>query len=254
MNEVLTYNKSNNLFFNLELSSSYVFMGKLSTNVLKDLLCVKKTNYIKVFGKELNKKNYYQISRVMKIVLLQDLNIFVTDTVGDEIAFGLESNKMKRKEIIDTIKKYSKCFELDELLDKDVYSLSSSQKAKVKILSSLITKPKILIINDILQELDYNDKILVYKELKEYVKSGNTLVNFTSNLEEALIIKDTTVIVTDNNKIIVNDKCNNVFKKDVEIKKLGYDIPFIYELNNLLIEYGLIDKYTLSIKKLVDKL
>ena len=95
----------------------------------------------------------------------------------------MSKSRNEIKEIID-IK--SKLFKINHLLDRDVNSLGNSDRVKMKIMSIIITEPKVLVIDNILNELDLNDKLLVLEILEEYAKKGNIVINITNDIEETL--------------------------------------------------------------------
>ncbi len=56
--------------------------------------------------------------RRMNYVLYKDLDIFVAETVMDEIAFGLESLAMSKNDIKEKIESMAKRFKMTDLLNK----------------------------------------------------------------------------------------------------------------------------------------
>ena len=180
------------------------------------------------------------------------LVIFVGETVKDEIAFGLESLAYSKNEIRDLIDQKSKIYKLFDLLEKDPNSLGSSDKVKMKILSALIINPKILVIDNVLSELDYTDKLLIFDILDEYKNNGGIIINFTNDVEETLF-SDRIIIIYDN-KLVVDGKTLSVLNEEKILKRLGIGIPFIVELNKYFMDYGMIDKYYLTNEKLVNAL
>ena len=152
-------------------------------------------------------------------------------------------------DIKENIESMAKTFKLTSLLDKDPNSLGCSDKIKMKIMSSLIIKPKILVIDNIISLLDYKDKILVFDILKEYVKNGGIVINFTNDIEETMFGEK--IIIIYDKKLVCEGKTLSVLNEEKILKRLGLGLPFIVELNKYLMDYKLIDKYYLTNKKLV---
>lgn len=202
-----------------------------------------------VGDKSFCKENLNIIRRRMSIVLYKHLNIFVGETVRDEIVFGLESLALKKDDITSLLVTESRLYKLDDLLDRDPNSLGSSDKVKMKILSSLIIKPNVLVIDNILCELDYNDKLLIFDILKEYVKNGGIVLNFTNDIEETLF-GDKIIIIYDK-MVACEGKTLSVLNEEKILKRLELGLPFIVELNKYLMDYGVIKKYHLSNEELV---
>lgn len=199
-----------------------------------------------------SKNNIDFIRKNMGIVLYKHLNIFVGENVGDEIVFGLESLAMKKDDIRTLLDTYSKRFKLEHLLDKDPNSLGSSDKTKLKILSYLIMKPGIIVIDNLLCELDASDKELVINLLKEYVSDGGIVINFTNDIEETLFGEK--VIIIYDKKLVCEGKTLSVLNEEKLLKRLHLGIPFIVELNKYLMDYQMINKYYMTNEKLVNAL
>lgn len=183
-------------------------------------------------------------------VLNKYLSIFNGETVMDEIAFGLESKALKKDLIGKIVKDYAKKFNITQLLDKDPFSLGSSDKAKVKLCNALVCRSKIVIINEIFSELDKRDLEICINLLKEYIKMGGTIINLTSNIEESLYGEK--LIIYKDKKIVIEGETLSVLNEEKLMKRLGLGLPFYIELSKYLIDYNLINKYYLDSESLVN--
>ena len=197
-------------------------------------------------------KTLLKMRRNMSIVVYKHLDIFVGEKVVDEIVYGLESLAMKKNEIRELISSYARMFKLDELLERDPNSLGSSDKVKMKILSSMIIKPKILVIDNVISELDYEDKLLIFNILKDYSNSGGIVINFTNDIEQSMY--GDKIYVIHDKKLVCEGKTLSVLNEEKLLKRLGISLPFIIDLNKYFMDYGLIKKYYLTNEKLVNAL
>ena len=249
MKDYFKYRFSNYIQFNLNEKDFTTILGNNNDLIIFTLLNGHKKCNIFVGDLELNDKNRYEIFKRMSIVSHRYLDIFVSETVMDEIAFGLESLAMNKDDIINLITSESRLFKIDNLLERDPYSLGNSDKVKMKILSSLIIKPKILVLDNVMCELDYKDKLLVFDILNEYTKNGGIVINFTNDIEDALFGKEIKII--NDKKIICEGKTMSVLNEEQLLKRLGIGLPFMIELSKYLMDYGIINKYYLTNEKLV---
>ncbi|MCI7083156.1 MAG: hypothetical protein MR938_00400 [Tenericutes bacterium] len=249
MNDYFKYRFDEDIEFSLKEGDFVSIIGNNNDLLVHTLLHGNKKANIFLGDIELNKINFGKVRRRMNYVLYRDLDIFVAETVMDEIAFGLESLAMGKNDIKENIESMAKTFKLTSLLDKDPNSLGCSDKIKMKIMSSLIIKPKILVIDNIISLLDYKDKILVFDILKEYVKNGGIVINFTNDIEETMFGEK--IIIIYDKKLVCEGKTLSVLNEEKILKRLGLGLPFIVELNKYLMDYKLIDKYYLTNKKLV---
>ncbi len=251
MNEAyLKYRFNEFIDFNINEHEFVTILGNNNDLIIRTLLYVIKKGNIFVGDAEINNNNLNIVRRRMSFVLYKHLNIFLGETVIDEIAFGLESLALKKDDIKSLITREARNFDIDDLLEKDPNSLGSSDKVKMKILSALIIKPRILVIEDVISELDYNDKLRVIDMLKEYVKYGGIVLNFTNDIEESLY--GSRIIIINDKKLVIDDKTMNVLKEEKILNSSGIGMPFIIELNKYLMDYGVIDKFHISNKSLVD--
>ena len=89
-----------------------------------------------------------------------DLIIKLSEILDCDIGYLVYGNNPK-SDVETEIK-----FKLEPLLERDCNSLGSSDKVKMKILSAMIIKPQVLVFDNILCELDYKDKELIFDILK----------------------------------------------------------------------------------------
>lgn len=252
MNDYFKYRYSEDIIFNLNEKEFVSIIGNNNDLIIHTLLHGHKNCNIFIGDKEINLKNMDIIRRRMSFVLYKHLNTFVGETVEDEIAFGLESLAMSKEDIRVLLQNQSRIFKLDHLLDKDPNSLGSSDKVKMKILSSIIINPKVIVIDNIMCELDYKDKLLVFDILKELTDNGGIVINFTNDIEETLY--GNKIIIIYDKKLICDGKTLSVLNEEKILKRLGLGLPFTVELSKYLMDYGVISKYALTNEKLVGEI
>lgn len=250
--ECLKYSESESFDFSINEGSFVTFFGDSNNKILNLFKFNKKQKKLYVMGVQSSKMSLDKIYKVLSYILNRDLDIFVAETVEDEIAFGLEGLCKTRNQIREVIIKKSREFGLEELLKRSPNSLGSSDKAKLKILSSLIYEPKILILDNILSEIDYGERLRVISLLKEYVNKGNVILNFTSDIEESLI--GDRIIIGCDNKIVADGNTMAILKEEKLMKKLGFGLPFIVELNKYFIDYGITSTYEIDMERLVNSI
>ena len=246
------YRYGKDIEFNLKDKTHLSIIGNSNDFVIDTLLHGNEKCNIFVGDKELNEENMNTIRKRMVIVLNKHLNIFVGETVMDEIAFGLESLAMSKTEIFELIESESKRFKLTHLLERDPNSLGSSDKVKMKILCALIIKPKIIVLDNIMSELDYRDKYLVFNILEEFKRDKGIVINITNDIEETL--NSERIIIIHDNKLVCDGKTLSVLNEEKLLKRLGVGIPFIVELNKYFMDYGMINRYYLTNERLVGAL
>ena len=152
-----------------------------------------------------------------------------------------------------SIKKTSKIFKLDNLLEKAPQELTNSEKQKVAIASSLIFEPKILILDESLHQLTSSYKNDILKILKKYQKEKElTIIMITHNLENTLY--SDRIIVLNEGNIYLDGTIKEVYGNKNKLSKLKLNLPFIIKLSYRLIEENIIDKIYIDMKELMEDL
>lgn len=135
------------------------------------------------------------------------------------------------------------------LINKKDFSIGD--RIKIKVLFSIL-KNNMIVLDNILNLLDFEDYRIILKILKSYTLKGNIVINLT-NISEEILFSDK-VIVIYNNKLIEYKDILETINQEKLMKNIGIGLPFIVLLNRYLMDYGLIEKYYLSNKKLVGAL
>ena len=154
--------------------------------------------------------------------------------------------------MIKSIEVIAKKFKLESILDKSPEELTNSEKEKVMIASSIIHKPKIILLDESIYKLTPSDKKLVFKLLKEYQKEYKlTVILITHDLEDTLYSDN--IIVLDKGKIVMKGTKEEIYK-DETLEKLGFNLPFIVKLSHNLMLYDLLDRVYFDSGEVMNKL
>ncbi len=119
MNDYFKYRFGEDIEFNIKDGEFVSIIGNNNDLLVHTLLFGNKKANIFLGDIELNKINMGKARRRMNYVLYKDLDIFVAETVMDEIAFGLESLAMSKNDIKEKIESMAKRFKMTDLLNKE---------------------------------------------------------------------------------------------------------------------------------------
>lgn len=167
--------------------------------------CLSGTIDGKVFvnGRDSSQADLHHLAAEVGIVL-QDPNIqLLMPTVEDEVAFGLENQKIPRKRMIQTVRETLDLVGITPLKEENPNNLSGGQKQLVALASVLALNPSILIFDESLSMLDEMASqriIFVMKKLKDRGKAL-VIVDHTSRgrgvYDRILYLEQGTIFSTD---------------------------------------------------------
>ena len=124
-------------------------------------------------------------------LVFQNYALYPHMTVYDNLAFSLSIRKVPKAEIKERVLEVAKMLEIEELLKRRPKDLSGGQKQRVAIGSAIIRKPKALLMDEPLSNLDAKLRVEMRTAIREVQKQvGITTVYVTHDQEEALSISD----------------------------------------------------------------
>ena len=221
--------------------------GSGKTLILKKLSGKIKNNDIYIDNININKYNLeYKQNNI--ICILND-TLFNTKTPKEEIVYYLNKLNISKEEINNRLNEFIEFFDLEDILNNILINMNIENRFYIKILSLLIILPNIVCIDNLLTYLNKDKKIKILNYIKE---KNMTLINVTSDMEE-LIYFDKILIINKGRKELF-DKTEKILCNNKIFQDLGLNLPFIYDINNLLKEYSLINENHLIHKELVDLL
>ncbi len=226
-------------------------IGSGKSTLIKILLGLIKVNgYIKIGDFVLCSKNVKQIRTQIGVVFEDPDQVFVAETVMDEIAFALENQNKSKKEIWNKVDDIATCLGIKHLLECDPHTLSEGEKRLVSLASALVIEPQILILDEALSMLDEISKRKIFRILKDCNQKGVTILNATHDLNESLYGNE--ILLLQNGKIILQGTKEEVLKQESKIKKAGLELPFLADLSIRLMYYGVLDHIILDMNEMVD--
>lgn len=244
------YIESEEMSFGAMTGDFISVLGSKNNEIVNNLMYKNPNEYIVINYMKITKKNLDKLRKLVSFSSFSMIDTFLAETVRDELAYSLESLAVPKHEMMSRIESIGIILGLTKLMEKSPKSLSISSKAKLLIGVSLITNPRVVVLDNILSLLDVNDYEKVTKALHQYTKNNGIILNFTSEIEETLLGTD--IIITSENKILLSGKTESVLNEEKLMKRLGYNLPFIVQLNKYLKDYELIRNYNLSYERLVD--
>jgi len=165
-------------------------------------------------------------------MMFQSYALFPHLSVLDNVAFALKIKGMPKTERYDIAQKFIDMVRMREFSNRLPDQLSGGQKQRVALARALITKPKILLLDEPLSALDPALRIDMRAELKQMQRElGITFIHVTHSQDEALALATIGVVMNEGrieqfaNPIELFNKPANIFVADFvgghNIMKLG---------------------------------
>ena len=125
-------------------------------------------------------------------MVFQNYALFPSMSVWENIAFGLRVRKEKPADSDRLVRDIARRVELsDEQLSKNVAELSGGQQQRVAVARALVLRPKILLLDEPLSNLDAKLRHQLRQQLKDLQSEfGITTVYVTHDQDEALAMSD----------------------------------------------------------------
>ncbi|MEN9991334.1 MAG: hypothetical protein RLZZ224_1036 [Verrucomicrobiota bacterium] len=118
-------------------------------------------------------------------------------TVAKNIAFGLEERKVSREEIGRRVQEALAMVKLDGFGDRSIDAMSGGQQQRVALARALVVRPKCLLLDEPLSNLDAQLRIEMRREIRRIVKEfGLTAIYVTHDQQEALAMADRMAILS----------------------------------------------------------
>ena len=112
-------------------------------------------------------------------------------TVGDNVAYGLISQGMKKKEALKKASEYIPEFGLAGFDRRMPQTLSGGERQRVALARTLITQPKLVLLDEPLSALDADLRRRLALQIKEWQKKiGFTAIMVTHDESEAEMLAD----------------------------------------------------------------
>jgi multiple sugar transport system ATP-binding protein len=129
-------------------------------------------------------------------LVFQNYALYPHMTVRQNIMFPLENLKVPKEEALQMTQEMANLVGIGELLDRKPAQLSGGQQQRVAIARALVKKPRVLLLDEPLSNLDARLRLQTREEIRRIQReTGITTIFVTHDQEEAMSISDEIVVM-----------------------------------------------------------
>lgn len=133
-------------------------------------------------------------------MVFQSYALFPNMTVFENISFGLSIKKLPKQEIKEKVMAALSLVNLEDKADFYPDQLSGGQQQRISLARSLVTEPKVLLLDEPLSALDAKIRKQLQMDIRMLQKKlGITMIFVTHDQEEAMILSDRIFIMSEGN-------------------------------------------------------
>lgn len=131
-------------------------------------------------------------------MVFQSYALYPSMTVRKNISFGLETRKVPKQEIHDTVERVATLLQIEELLERKPSQLSGGQRQRVAMGRAIARNPKVFLFDEPLSNLDAKLRVEMRTEIKLlHQRINTTIVYVTHDQIEAMTLADRIAIMKD---------------------------------------------------------
>lgn len=134
--------------------------------------------------------------------------------------------EVEHSKLRSNIIKYSKLFEMNEVLNNKIESYSHGMRQKIAIIGALIHEPKVWLLDEPLTGLDPKSSFTLKEMMREHASKGNVVLFSTHVLEVAEKLCDKVAIIS-KGKLIFNgsiEEMKNRSNRDESLEKMFLEL------------------------------
>jgi multiple sugar transport system ATP-binding protein len=129
-------------------------------------------------------------------LVFQNYALYPHMTVRQNIMFPLENIKVPKAEALERAQEMADLVGIGDLMDRKPRQLSGGQQQRVAIARALVKKPRVLLLDEPLSNLDARLRLQTREEIKRIQReTGITTIFVTHDQEEAMSISDEIVLM-----------------------------------------------------------
>lgn len=158
-----------------------------------------------VDGIDAGKASLFDLSQKVGTVLQDSDGQFIGLSVGEDIAFALENNRVPQPEMKERVAKIAAMVDMSNLIASNPHSLSGGQKQRVSLAGVMVDDVDILLFDEPLANLDPKTGETAIELIDELAGAGKTVIIIEHRLEDVLHRHVDRIVLVNEGRIIMDD-------------------------------------------------
>jgi multiple sugar transport system ATP-binding protein len=131
-------------------------------------------------------------------MVFQSYSLYPHMTVYDNIAFGIQAQRLKKKEVDRRVREVAALLDVEPLLKKRPPVLSGGQKQRVAMGRAIVRRPEVFLMDEPLSNLDARARGHIRSEIARIQREiGVTTLYVTHDQHEAMVVGDRVGVLRD---------------------------------------------------------
>lgn len=233
----------NNIDLNIQGGDFVAIMGENGagkTTLAKQLngLLKPSQGQVMVDGEDTKKVSVAHLARKVGLVFQNPDHLLFSETVKDEVAFGLRNFGYSTDVIEKQVERTLEALGLAEYGDTSPFLLSGGERKRVALASILASEPDYLILDEPTIGQDYLQKERLRNFILQLYSQGKAVVMITHDVE-FVAESNPKVILLSKGEIVATGPADSVLSKDDLVNRASLVKPQMSRLFQTLSKYGL---------------
>jgi energy-coupling factor transport system ATP-binding protein len=131
---------------------------------------------LRVYGDDYSKLKMHELNKKIGSVFQNPRSQFFTDNTTAELVFPMENYGFPKEKMERRLKELTSTFGIEDLMNRDIYSLSSGERQMLALASSLTMHQKVLLFDEPSANLDYGNAMKLGRIIGDLKKKGYTII------------------------------------------------------------------------------
>ncbi len=206
-------------------------------------------------GVDVRKTTIREITKIIGYVFQNPEDQILMTEVLRDISFRLEYQGLPREYIINVVHEVAKKLRIQHLLYRNVNTLSGGELQKVAIAGVLVSRPKVIILDEPTAYLSPKSTIELMSFLDELKENFGVTIVIIDHRLDLVVKRNSRIIVMYDGRIVLDNYADKVLEQPLD-KLYGLNIPTLTRLAQYLSKnYGInISTYLPEVSKFIDTL